>query len=112
MNKLNIAHSADTETHNWLCHGRSYDEQRFSPLTQINDKTVSQLNLAWHYDLPDNRGQEATPLIADGVLQYPDNSVRVDSMAGKLKVLTEELVSEGIKMYEAGMYMQMLLCLR
>jgi PQQ-dependent dehydrogenase (methanol/ethanol family) len=52
----------------WLSHGRGYDEQRFSPLTQITAGNVTDLGLAWSYDLDFNRGQEATPLIADGVL--------------------------------------------
>ena len=36
------------EPGNWLSHGRTYEETRFSPLTQINKETVSQLGLAWH----------------------------------------------------------------
>src|SRR5690606_26791521 len=30
----------------WVSPSRTYDEQRFSPLTQINDKTVGRLGLA------------------------------------------------------------------
>ncbi|WP_372865152.1 PQQ-dependent dehydrogenase, methanol/ethanol family [Spongiibacter sp.] len=52
----------------WLSHGRDYSEQRFSPLTNINDGNVQQLGLAWFADLPTRRGIEATPLMADGVL--------------------------------------------
>jgi glucose dehydrogenase len=51
-----------------LSHGRSYGEQRFSPLDQINRQTVGALGLAWFADLDTRRGQEATPLVADGVL--------------------------------------------
>jgi len=53
---------------NWMSYGRTYDEQRFSPLTQINADNVQTLGLAWHADLDTNRGQEATPLVVDGVL--------------------------------------------
>lgn len=56
------------DTENWLSYGRTYDEQRYSPLTNINDKNVAQLGLAWFQDLDTNRGQEATPLLANGVL--------------------------------------------
>jgi len=35
--------AADREPGNWMTHGRTYNEQRFSPLKQINDKNVSQL---------------------------------------------------------------------
>ena len=60
--------NADSEPGNWLSHGRTYDEQRFSPLTRINDSNVSDLGLAWHFDIDTTRAMEATPLIADGVM--------------------------------------------
>ncbi|MCX7065335.1 MAG: PQQ-dependent dehydrogenase, methanol/ethanol family [Proteobacteria bacterium] len=53
---------------NWLSYGRTYDEQRFSPLTTINDGNVAKLGLHWSFDLDTARGQEATPIIVDGVL--------------------------------------------
>ena len=52
----------------WLSHGRTYDEQRFSPLDQINADNVSDLGLDWYLDLDFRRGVEATPLVADGVM--------------------------------------------
>ena len=52
----------------WLTVGRTFSEQNFSPLTQINVRTVGQLGLAWSYDLHAERGVEAAPLEADGVL--------------------------------------------
>lgn len=52
----------------WLSYGRDYAEQRFSTLTQINDKNVGELGLAWSADLDTARGQEATPLMHDGTL--------------------------------------------
>ena len=58
--------NAEAEPHNWLNHGRTYSEQRFSPLMQINTDNVAQLKLAWHLDLPSKRGLEATPLVVDG----------------------------------------------
>jgi PQQ-dependent dehydrogenase (methanol/ethanol family) len=60
--------AADVEPGQWLSHGRTYNEQRFSPLNQINTDTVGKLGLAWFADLDSRRGQEATPLVADGVL--------------------------------------------
>jgi quinohemoprotein ethanol dehydrogenase len=51
---------------NWAMAGFSYAEQRHSPLTQINDDNVGELGLAWYADLPDARGQEATPVVVDG----------------------------------------------
>ena len=60
--------AADDEPENWLSHGRSYDEQRFSPLRQINTDTVSSLGLSWYYDFPTTRGLEATPLVQNGIM--------------------------------------------
>src|SRR3546814_7025391 len=52
----------------WGAIGFSYDEQRFSPLTDINASNVGQLGIAWTADLEDARGQEATPVVVDGVM--------------------------------------------
>ncbi len=52
----------------WLSYGRTYDEQRFSPLKQISPETVGKLGVAWWAEFDTDRGQEATPLVADGVL--------------------------------------------
>ena len=53
---------------NWPSYGRSYSEQRFSPLSHINADNAPRLGLAWYADLDSDRGQEATPLEIDGVL--------------------------------------------
>jgi glucose dehydrogenase len=61
--------AADTDTANWMSYGRTYSEQRFSPLKQVNDANIGQLGLAWSVDLDaEHRAQEATPLIIDGVM--------------------------------------------
>ncbi|HMD32425.1 MAG TPA: PQQ-dependent dehydrogenase, methanol/ethanol family, partial [Candidatus Acidoferrales bacterium] len=62
--------AADREPGNWMTTGRTYGEQRFSPLKDINDKNAAQLGLAWSYDLDTRRGQEATPLVIDGVMYF------------------------------------------
>jgi quinohemoprotein ethanol dehydrogenase len=59
---------ADQDPANWMTCGRTYSERRFSPLARIMADTVKQLGLAWYADLNTNRGQEATPLVIDGVL--------------------------------------------
>jgi PQQ-dependent dehydrogenase (methanol/ethanol family) len=53
---------------NWQLHGGSENNQRFSPLNQINEQTVSRLGLAWAQELGTSRGLEATPIVADGVI--------------------------------------------
>jgi len=52
----------------WTAHGRTPSEQRFSPLTQIDEKSVNRLGLAWSFDLGTLRALEATPIVSDGVL--------------------------------------------
>ena len=52
----------------WLTHSGSYDEQRHSRLARINRETVSDLGVAWTYDLHTNRGVESTPIVVDGVM--------------------------------------------
>ena len=53
----------------WLSYGRTYDEQRFSPLNKVDAGNVAQLGLAWSYDLDTvHRVQESTPLVIDGVM--------------------------------------------
>ncbi len=60
--------SADQEPGTWMASGRTYSEQRFSPLTGINKANVSKLGLAWFGDIDTERGQESTPVVVDGVL--------------------------------------------
>jgi PQQ-dependent dehydrogenase (methanol/ethanol family) len=60
--------AADDEPGQWLSHGRTYGEQRFSPLTELTPDNVGELGLAWYGDLRMSRAQESTPLFVDGVL--------------------------------------------
>ncbi|MHA7820285.1 MAG: PQQ-dependent dehydrogenase, methanol/ethanol family [Erythrobacter sp.] len=59
---------ANSDSANWITHGRTYDEQRFSPLDSVNAGNVGELGLAWYADMDTARGQEATPLVLDGKL--------------------------------------------
>ena len=52
----------------WSSYGRTSDEQRFSPLAQINEQNVGQLGLLWSRELGTARGLEATPLVSNGVI--------------------------------------------
>lgn len=60
--------AADQEPENWLTHGRTYGEERFSPLSQINAGNIGKLGLAWSFDMGSRIGTEATPLVVDGVM--------------------------------------------
>jgi len=72
----------------WLTHGRTYDEQRFSPLDQISTRNARDLGLAWFADLDTARGQEATPLVIDGTIYITTAWSEVkayDAASGKLR---------------------------
>ncbi|MBL8267140.1 PQQ-dependent dehydrogenase, methanol/ethanol family [Steroidobacter sp.] len=69
--------AADAEPQNWFTTGRTFGEQRFSPLEQINIDNVQQLGFAWQYDLQTERGLEATPVVVDGVLFTSSNWSKV-----------------------------------
>ena len=61
---------ADSQPENWPTYGRTYSEQRFSPLRAIDDHNAGRLGLAWYFDLDTHRGQEATPIVVDGVMYF------------------------------------------
>ena len=42
----------EKETANWLSYGRTYSEQRYSPLTQISAQTIKGLGVDWALELP------------------------------------------------------------
>jgi PQQ-dependent dehydrogenase (methanol/ethanol family) len=52
----------------WLSHGRTYQEQRFSPLDSVNRNNVDELDLVWSFKFDTARGMEATPIVHDGVI--------------------------------------------
>ena len=60
--------NADNEPNVWLSYGRNYEEQRFSPLTQINKNTINKLELAWSFDMDSTRALESTPIVDDGIM--------------------------------------------
>jgi alcohol dehydrogenase (cytochrome c) len=51
----------------WLMFSRTYDAWRYSPLKQINKKTVNQLHIAWVKGLPAGT-TETIPLVHDGII--------------------------------------------
>ena len=63
-----IASATAGEADNWAAGGRDPQGTYYSPLTQINSKNIDQLGFAWSYDLGTYRGQEATPIVIDGVM--------------------------------------------
>jgi quinohemoprotein ethanol dehydrogenase len=85
--RILAAERGNSDEGNWLAHGRTFNEQRFSPLKQINDKNVKELQLAWSYKLDVDRGTEATPIVIDGRM-YTTGAFSIvyalDAKTGKL----------------------------
>jgi quinohemoprotein ethanol dehydrogenase len=77
---------ADREAGQWMSHSRTFDEQYFSPLKQVNDQNVDKLGLAWFVDLPTNQNVESSPLMIDGVIYLTlpwSKVVALDARTGK-----------------------------
>ncbi len=52
----------------WPYYGQDQREQRFSQVDLINRSSVGKLGLAWSAEVDSDRGQEATPLMVDGIV--------------------------------------------
>jgi alcohol dehydrogenase (cytochrome c) len=70
----------------WLTWRRTWDDQGFSPLKQINRSNVADLHVAWTWSLPGG-ANESTPLIHDGVIfvhSFGDNVQALNAATGDL----------------------------
>jgi alcohol dehydrogenase (cytochrome c) len=80
--------NANREPQNWLMNHRTYDGQRFSPLSRINRDNVKNLKLAFAVPLGGQIGNgviEATPLAENGFLYITDSSgvlYKIDATSG------------------------------
>ncbi len=85
---VNDASLADeSEATNWLAYGRTYREQRYSPLSAIDTKTVERLGVDWVLELPQDRSLIGTPLVVDGILYFTGSysvTRAVEAKTGKL----------------------------
>ena len=78
--------AAATEPDQWFTPGRDGGGTYYSPLAAINDQNVERLGFAWDYKLGTKRGQEATPVVVDGILYASGNWGRVyalDAASGR-----------------------------
>lgn len=111
---------ADNEAGQWMAHGRTLDEQRFSPLTQITADNVGKLGLDWHFDIATDRGLEGTPIVVDGIM-YAAGAWSIvyalDARSGKLlwtydpKISADaasiqccDMVDRGVAVYKGRVY--------
>lgn len=60
----------ETDGTNWASYGRTFSENHYSPLKDINDGNIGRLGLAWYYDLPVVASVFSAPLAVDGVLYF------------------------------------------
>jgi alcohol dehydrogenase (cytochrome c) len=71
----------------WPTFNGDYSGRRFSPLTNINDRNVKHLSLAWSYRVSGQGAApiKATPLQIGGVLYFssPDHVWAIDARTGK-----------------------------
>ena len=73
VDEARLVAAGEAEPGSWLAHGQTYDELRFSTLTQINRDTVGLLGLAWVKNLNIAHRLQATPLVIDGVMYFTDS---------------------------------------
>jgi quinohemoprotein ethanol dehydrogenase len=79
--------SNEADGTNWASYGRTFSENHYSPLNEINDGNVSRLGLAWYYDVPPMASVFSAPLAVNGVLYFATGySVihAMDAQTGKL----------------------------
>jgi len=77
---------ADNENTDWSLYGREYNNQRYSPLNQINHHNVSKLKLAWKYKTDKKNTFQTNPLVQNGIMYIttPFNDVvALDATSGK-----------------------------
>lgn len=74
LSTVNLAQAAETAVE-WPLYGGTVDEARYSPLVQINRGNVASMGLAFEFNDfvvrgRTHRGNEATPLVANGVMYF------------------------------------------
>ncbi len=70
----------------WLTYGRDYGQQRFSPLEQIDARTVTKLVPRWIYQTGTAATFQTSPLVADGVMYLTtpfSHVVALDARTGR-----------------------------
>ena len=60
--------SDDRPPGDWPLYGRTYNNQRFSPLSQVNTGNVNRLRLAWRFNTDKFGSFQTSPIIRDGVM--------------------------------------------
>src|SRR5437660_1758092 len=74
-------------TDNVLTYGMGYSQQRYSALREINRTTIKRLVPVWNLSLANEWGEQAQPLVHNGVMYVTDAkaTVAIDVATGKQK---------------------------
>lgn len=105
----------------WTMYGRTYDEQRFSPLNQVSEQNIGQLGLVWSRELGTTRGLEATPLVSNGVIYTTGEwsmAYALDAKTGEVlwtfdpkvprsraRIICCDVVNRGVALYHGKVYL-------
>jgi quinohemoprotein ethanol dehydrogenase len=112
--------AADDAT-DWTMYGRTNDEQRFSPLNQIDEHNISKLGLVWSRELGTTRGLEATPLVSNDVIYTTGEwsvAYALDAKTGEIlwtfdpkvpraraRTICCDVVNRGVALYHGKVYL-------
>ncbi|RJG46263.1 PQQ-dependent dehydrogenase, methanol/ethanol family [Mesorhizobium sp. DCY119] len=68
-----------------LTYGMGYGLQRYSPLDQVNKDTVGKLRPIWNITISSDRGEEAQPLVYNGVIYTTTHNatMAIDAATGR-----------------------------
>ncbi len=97
----------------WPSYHGDYSGRRHSPLTQINQRNVQNLTLAWAFQTNQAANIKSSPLLVDGILYFtvPDNIWAVDARSGhmlwhfnKPSTKGDHIGQRGVAMYKGYLY--------
>src|SRR2546427_3134051 len=86
----------------WLNWRRTDNAWGYSPLDQINRQNVQQLQLAWSWAMDDTGANEATPLVADGIMYLPNPRGVIQALDGATGELIWQYHPTGLKAAEGS----------
>ena len=81
------AKASNPTTTEWSSYGGDATQDRFSPPSAINQRSIRRLGLEWALDLPNETNLVATPLMVNGLLYFTGKFsivYAVDARTGKV----------------------------
>lgn len=84
------------KNHDWPIYGGTPENNRYSPLQQINRHNVKQLAVAWQFDTGESGGLQTSPIEVDGVLYGVTPTEKIFALSARTGALLWKFDS-GIK---------------